>query len=199
MPPNPIVIAANAADLLFQEMKNIIQALCRDQINFSNQITVRRLEAGEILVRCCQQNSPEPGGWWVKIQSMPLSIADVRNGIAVLPEWNQNGNLEFFIVPEGCNIVVLEGVTASQQLALDPLSYNNYQLPQPTPMMGGRVALVGGQIRLPQGCTSINGQYLRGGANQISITGNWNGRPGAAFLSYVPCIAIIETGFDVEL
>ena len=73
-------------------------------------------------MRCCQQNSPEPGGWWVKIQDMPLSIADVRSGIAVLPEWNQNGNLEFFVVHEGSNIITLEGMASSQELQ----NTNNY-------------------------------------------------------------------------
>jgi hypothetical protein len=192
--PNPISVDPNATNLTFQEMKDIIQALHREQVNFSNRITVRKMEAGEVFVRCCQNGAREPGGWWVKIQDMPLSIVDVRDGTAVKSEWNQNGNLEFFVVPEGCNIVVLEGVTASQQLALDPLSYNNCQLP-----INGHTVLVSGQIRLPQGCININGQYLRGGTNQIAITGNWNGRSGAAFLGYMSCIIIIETGFDVEL
>ena len=157
--------------------------LHREQINFSNRITVKKLEAGEILVRCCQLGSLEPGGWWVRIQDMPLSIVDVRDGIAVKGEWNQNGNLEFFVVPEGCNIIILEGVTASQQLTD---SYNNQKLPK-----GGHATLVviGGGIEvinLPLGrCTDVNKHCLRVGTNQIAITGNWNGRPGAAFQPYM--------------
>jgi hypothetical protein len=190
--PNPISVAPNAGDLTFQEMKNIIQALHREQVDFSNRITVRKMEAGEVFVRCCQNGACEPGGWWVKIQDMPLSIVNVRDGTAVKSEWNQNGNLEFFIVPEGCNIVVLEGRAALQQLTTS--SYNNQKLPR-----GGHATLVGGRINLPLGCTDVNGQYLRGGTNQIAITGNWNGRPEAAFQPYMSCIAIIEAGFDVEL
>jgi hypothetical protein len=187
---NPIGIAPNALNLSPQEKRNVIQMLHREQINFSNRITVKKLEAGEILVRCCQLGSLEPGGWWVRIQDMPLSIVDVRDGIAVKGEWNQNGNLEFFIVPEGCNIVVLEGPTAAQQLS----HRNQWRLP-----VGKSVILVNGEIRLPQECADINTQYLRGGSNQIAITGNWNGRPGVAFQPYMSCLAILETGFDVEL
>jgi hypothetical protein len=69
-----------------------------------------------MLVRCSQNGSREPGLWWTLISDMPLSILGVRNGIAVLPNWNQNGNLEFFVVPEGCNMIVLEGTASDQRL-----------------------------------------------------------------------------------
>jgi hypothetical protein len=200
--PHHIQVQANFVAAA-PEQASIIRQLHRDQENFSGVITIRALEPGEILVRCCQQNSPEPGGWWVKIQDMPLSIADVRSGIAVLPEWNQNGNLEFFVVPEGSNIIILEGMASSQELQ----NTNNYRwlnagqnvtiLRNPGNMIIG--------LQFPEGHRNnpnLSTNWLDGGVTQVAIVGNWdslNNRPGNAFQGYYQAIAIIETGFDVEL
>jgi hypothetical protein len=200
--PLHINAQANLIALTIQGQADIIRQLYRDQENFSGAVTIRTLEPGEILVRCCQQNSQEPGGWWVKIQDMPLSMADVRVGIAVLPEWNQNGNLEFFVVPEGSNIVVLEGLASSQELT----NINNYgQLGMGqhiTILRGPNGAVIGLQFPAGWNHQNLNTRWLAGGVNQIAIVGNWdllNNRPGSAFQGCYQAIAIIETEFDVEL
>ena len=188
------------------------EALRYNSMNFFGTITVRPLYPGEILVRCCQSDPSqdpaqqrarkEPGTWWVDVADMPLSVSDIRSGLAIRPDWNQDGNLEFFVVPEGCNITVLEGLASSQCL-----TKNNHRF----------VKLLTNTYypNFPPQLNFVDGQYLIGGTNQIAIVGNFgdvhgNGiiRPGFAFYrvnhpagqnGYVPCIAIIETGFDVEL
>jgi hypothetical protein len=194
---NPITIGRGVNILTDTEKESIIRELCRSQQSFSKNITINRLNPGEILVRCCEKGSNEPGSWWVKIGDMPLSIVDVRDGIAVKSEWNQDGNLEFFIVPEGCNTIILEGPASSQKLTA---TNTNKRLP-----LGkhARLQLIGSllHVHLPQRCDDVDGHYhLRGGTNQIDIIGNYNiGRAGFAFLQYMQCVAIIQTGFDVEL
>jgi hypothetical protein len=118
--------------------------------------------------------------------------------MAVLPEWNQNGNLEFIVVPEGCDIIILEGLASSQKL-IKP--NKNKQLP-----LGGhaRLQTIGSLqcVFLPQGCSNVDEYYLRGGTNQIDIVDNWDNnlrRVGFAFRQCMSCITIIQTGFDVEL
>jgi hypothetical protein len=104
--------------------------------------------------------------------------------------------LEFFVVPEGCNITILEGRVAAQQLRnshndryfrliereyYGMLFTNNVQAGQRTETTGG---------------------YLQGGAIQMfvllnsSISGH---NTGDAFVNYISCLAIVATGFDVEL
>ncbi|MDR2420009.1 MAG: hypothetical protein LBD40_01655 [Puniceicoccales bacterium] len=132
--------------------------------------------------------------------------------MAIRPDWNQDGNLEFFVVPENCDILVLAGTISSQALQRNNSNYwplnagwhfqcnaaahmPEFLDPQRNPL---------GMANFP-GLQNVNDQYLGGGDVQLIITGNWgdigNGTKGngVAFLQYMPCIAIIETGFDVEL
>jgi hypothetical protein len=164
-----------------------------------------------------QRARKEPGTWWVKIQDMPLSIADIRNGIAVLPDWNQNGNLEFFVVPEGSDIQVIDGNAASQRLLSRNASFHQLQPNEHFVRNGNQDMLQqanGNMIPLAgAGRNIVTNQWLQGGCRQIFIINNrhtdpHNPRPifGDAFydysvnhyFNYVSCIALIETGFDVE-
>jgi hypothetical protein len=158
-----------------------------------NNMNPRLLQPGEILVRCterCTENGAlEPGEWWVGIGDMPLSIANIRNGIDVRPDWNQNGNLEFFVVPEGSAIVVIEGRAASYQLSLLPPK-RFFQLAAEEYVQRGQALIVG---------VDVTNQWLSGGDNQILIIANSYGQRRPIFTPYGFCIAIIETGFDVEL
>jgi hypothetical protein len=177
--------------------------------SFSNHLNRHTLQGGEVLVRCCQLNSPEPGAWWVQLRDMPLSIADVRDGTAVLPDWNQNGNLEFFVVPEGCGIEIFEGIVASMQMETGngPFRREYIQL-----RPGGHYDYNGLSQDYRSRRNIVTTQYLRGGVSQIYITdnygdvyGNGHNQSGFAFHnllglpSYMSCVAIIETEFDVEL
>jgi hypothetical protein len=174
--------------------------------NFSGNIQVAQLQPGRIIVRCCQRGSPEPGGWWVSLQDMPLGITPVRSGTAVLPNWNQNGNLEFFVVPEGCGIVILEGQAASQALGGNlstegQRSYWQLGVGQHLDAVNDRVLPLNQPLR-GSNLINVTGQILQGGATQIYVMENGAGaaffNPGGAN-DYMPCIALIETGFDVEL
>jgi hypothetical protein len=163
---------------------------------FSNGIILRQLSGGEVIVRCCQQGAPEPGCWWVPLQDFPLSAQQLREDIANLPDWNQNGNFEFFVVPERCNITILEGRVAAQQLKN---SYNSRYF-----RLNGRECygmLFRDNVQAGQR-NEVTKAYLQGGAIQMfvllnsSISGH---NIGNAFVNNMPCFAIIETGFDVEL
>jgi hypothetical protein len=151
---------------------------------------------------------------------MPLSVSDIRSGLAIRPDWNQDGNMEFFIVPENNNIWVIDGNAASQQLRSGrPNRQKFYQL-QPNEHFTRN----GGQDMLQQsggnmiplvgaGRNIVTNQWLQGGCRQIFIINNRHTNPdsprpifGDAFsdhvgnlFNYMPCIAIIETGFDVEI
>jgi hypothetical protein len=210
---NPVVANLAIGPVLnLLEEKNVIQSLYYTQHTFAGGINVRRLEGGEILVRCCERASREPGIFWSQIRDMPLSIADIRNRIAVLPNWNQDCNLEFFVVPEGCNIVVLSGRAASQPLIsstneaywMMPLGVHFRCIGQGQPEFlnpaGAAIAPgVGGLGQIQQNC------HLLGGGSQVVITGNKNGsaffivnHPAGA-QGYMPCITLLETGFDREV
>jgi hypothetical protein len=177
--------------------------------SFSGNIQVTQLQPGRIIARCCQGGSLEPGGWWVSLQDMPLGITPVRSGTAVLPNWSQNGNLEFFVVPENCDIVILEGLAASQALggnlsAEGQRSYWQLQANQHFDA-GNDVVIPVNQPLNRANLANVTGQILQGGTNQIYIMRNGAGvafsRPGhpGGANGYMSCIAIIETGFDVEL
>jgi hypothetical protein len=131
---------------------------------------------------------------------MPMSINDIRQGIAILPNWNQDRNLEFFVVPEGCNIVVLQGRAASMQLPsiVDhrPAIYYRLQLNQHYDQIFVNQAI--GSHPLDR--RRVTNHYLQGGIQQIHITQNWASGHGVgvAFAGYIHCIAIVQTGFDVE-
>ena len=212
--PNPVQIAAALQGVLTpQEQKNILQSLYHTQNTFSGGINIRRLQGGEVLVRCCEQGAKESGTFWSNISDMPLSIANIRNATAVLPDWNQNGNLEFFVVPENCDILVLEGTISSQALRRNNGNYwylgVGWHFRYNTVRHGPEFSDPGGAFWDMAGANiqGVNDQYLQGGSTQLVITGNYgnigNGviGNGLAFLNggYMPCIAIIETGFDVEL
>jgi hypothetical protein len=168
--------------------------------SFSGNIQVAQLQPGRIIARCCQGGSKEPGVWWVSLQDMPWGITSIRSGTAVLPNWNQNGNLEFFVVPEPCNIVILEGWAASQALggnlsAEGQRSYWQLGAGQHFSTTTGRV-IPGNQLLNGGNFVDVTNRILQGGTNQIYIMEN---RAGLAFNGYMPCLAIIETRFDVEL
>jgi hypothetical protein len=114
----------------------------------------------------------------------------VRNGTAVRPDWNQNGNIEFFVVPEKSAIVVIEGRAASYQLFSPPKRFFQLAIEEHAQM--GRA--------LPSGLGSeVTNQWLPGGDNQIFVIANNRNQRRPIFIPYASCIAIIETGFDVEL
>jgi hypothetical protein len=54
---------------------------------------------------------------------------------------------------------------------------------------------------LPARSALVTGYLLPGGTHQIFVTGNYNDAQGngIAFGGFYACIAVIETGFDVEL
>jgi hypothetical protein len=110
--------------------------------------------------------------------------------MAIRPDWNQDGNLEFFVVPENCNIVILEGIAASIQL-------NNSNGSRYYGLLQGAHFLVAyPNFNLAADYTN---RYLSGGSMQIFITNNRNGIAFTQGAGHILCIAIIETGFDVEL
>ncbi|MDR0445322.1 MAG: hypothetical protein LBG98_03520, partial [Puniceicoccales bacterium] len=163
---------------------NIIRALAYAQPNFSQRITIRKLLPGEVLTRCAQRHTIEPGAWWTKIQDMSTSVKEVREGTAVLPDWNQTGKLEFFVVPEGCNLVVLEGLAAAQCLTAYTVRDSRTSQEKTCHFFRNKT-------------DDVTGQYLKGGTNQIFITGNIN---GAAFnQELLKCVTILNTGFNVEM
>ncbi|MDR0445016.1 MAG: hypothetical protein LBG98_01885 [Puniceicoccales bacterium] len=165
---------------------------------FSNGIVLRQLHGGEVIVRCCQGGASEPGSWWVSLQDFPLSLQQLRENLANLPNWNQDGNLEFFVVPEECNITVLEGVVAAQQLNGGNLRY--FQL------RGGEHYERNFLNNVSQR-VEVTKNYLQGGAKTqiyVLLNGSYsNHNVGIAFsnanVDYIPCLAIIPTGWDVEL
>jgi hypothetical protein len=117
---------------------------------------------------------------------MPTSVKEVREGTAVLPDWNQTGKLEFFVVPEGCDLVVLEGPAAAQCLR----EYDIRGPDNPSMTRKGRYYKQGTNV-------DVTGRYLQGGTNQIFIIGNIN---GAAFdQNLLKCVTILDTGFEVEM
>jgi hypothetical protein len=180
---NPYTFESRNFQPTDQQKCNIIRALAYAQPNFSQHITIRKLQPGEVLTRCVQRHTIEPGSWWTKIQDMPTSVKAVREGTAVLPHWNQSGKLEFFVVPEGCDLVVLEGLAAAQCL-------REYTVRDPQTSQEK-------QCRFFQNGKDVTGHYLEGGTNQIFITDNIN---GAAFDQHLlKCVTILETGFEVEM
>jgi hypothetical protein len=187
---NPVVIHPIPTQ---EEINNAIEEYANC---FSNDIVLRQLSGGELIVRCCQQGAPEPGCWWVPVQDFPLSVQQLREDIANLPDWNQNGNLEFFVVPEGCNITILEGRVAAQQL-------RNSHDDKYFWLMAGEYYGIPFMDMVRDGQRNeATERYLQGGALQMFVLLNSsisNHNTGDAFIPYISCIAIIETGFDVEL
>ncbi|MDR2419932.1 MAG: hypothetical protein LBD40_01240 [Puniceicoccales bacterium] len=179
---NPQELRSQLTD---QQKCNIIRALAYTQPNFSQRIIIRKLQPGEVLTRCAQRHTIEPGSWWTRAQDMPTSVKAVREGTAVLPDWNQTGKLEFFVVPEGCDLVVLEGLAAAQCL-------REYDIRNPdNPRMTRK-----GRYYKQDTNEDVTNHYLQGGTNQIFITGNIN---GAAFVqNLLRCVTILDTGFEVE-
>lgn len=140
--------------------------------SFSGAVEYGPVPPGTVLVRFVQQGSREPGRFWVELKDSPLTLAGLRSGLAVCPDWNQNGSLEILIVPSDAEVCSYTGQTAAQKLAIDkyePIA------PPPSNSKKGPPA----------------SYYLKGGVKQHFIDGQWL-QTGAKAVSLKSCILVIK-------
>jgi hypothetical protein len=83
---------------------------------FSGDVSYGRVPPGTVLVRYCQMGSVEPGQFWSELDDIALILNDIRHGLAVAPEWNQDGFLEMLVVPEDIPLSSYLGKAATQIL-----------------------------------------------------------------------------------
>ena len=84
---------------------------------FSGDVHIHKLEPGTVLVRVFGQGQSVKSACWARLDDDKSSVTcaqDLYKKLAVKAEWNGDGNLGVFIVPEGADIWVAEGKIASQ-------------------------------------------------------------------------------------
>ena len=84
---------------------------------FSGKVTIHKLETGTVLVRVFGAGQSVKTACWARLDDDKSSVTcaqDLYKKLAVKAEWNGDGNLGVFIVPEGVDIWVAEGKIASQ-------------------------------------------------------------------------------------
>jgi hypothetical protein len=110
---------------------------------FSGDVVFGKIPPGTVLVRYCQKESIEPGQFWSELDDIALILNDIRQGLAVAPEWNQDGFLEMLVVPEDIPLESYSGKAASQKLSsgMDPNIVQYYFADSPDP---GNFWLAGG-------------------------------------------------------
>ena len=84
---------------------------------FSGDVKIHKLEPGTVLVRVFGQGQSVKTACWCRADDATSSVTcaqDLYKKLAVKAEWNGDGNLGVFIVPEGVDIWVAEGTIASQ-------------------------------------------------------------------------------------
>jgi hypothetical protein len=117
----------------------------------------RILEPGTVLVRCAQRGSQEPGRWWADLRDLALRVDDVRNRLAVRPEWNQNGLMEVLVVPSEVPVAAFIGAVAAQALAECDLAPDDWEA------AGLPATAIGRAQPIPEGA------FLTGGAVQYYL------------------------------
>lgn len=100
------------------EPKNYIKQFNRDIESFSGDVHVHKLEPGTVLVRVYGQGQSPLRACWCRLDDSTSSVTkpeDLLTKLAVLPNWNGDGNLAIMVVPESPEVVVAEGVIAKQK------------------------------------------------------------------------------------
>ena len=88
-----------------------------DAKTFSGDIHVHRLDPGTVLVRVFGQGQSPLRPCWAKLSDDSSSVTcpkDLLTKLAVLPDWNGDGNIAVMIVPKDPAVVVAEGKVATQ-------------------------------------------------------------------------------------
>lgn len=89
----------------------------REFNTFSGEVKIHKLEPGTVLVRVFGKGQTVKGACWCRADDATSSVTcagDLYKKLAVMAEWNGDGNLGVFVVPEGVDIYVAEGKIASQ-------------------------------------------------------------------------------------
>ncbi len=97
--------------------KKYNRQLSRESSTFSGDVHIRKLEPGTVLVRVFGAGQSVKTACWARLDEVLSSVTcaqDLYKNLAVKAEWNGDGNLGVFIVPEGVDIWVAEGTIASQ-------------------------------------------------------------------------------------
>ena len=91
--------------------------LAYESNQFSSDVRIHKLEPGTVLVRVFGKGQSVKAACWARLEDVESSFTcaqDLYKKLAVKAEWNGDGNLGVFIVPEGVDIWVAEGTIASQ-------------------------------------------------------------------------------------
>lgn len=99
------------------KIENYIKQLKREFYTYSKNVNIHQLEPGTVLVRVFGKGQSIMASCWCNANDTTSAVTkakDLYNTLAVKPEWNGDGNLGIFVVPEGVNIYVAEGKIASQ-------------------------------------------------------------------------------------
>ncbi len=89
----------------------------RESNTFSGDVRIYKLEPGTVLVRVFGKGQSVKASCWCRADDSNSSVTcakDLYEKLAVKAEWNGDGNLGIFIVPEGADIWVAEGKIAAQ-------------------------------------------------------------------------------------
>lgn len=99
------------------KIENYNKQLEREINTYSKNVSIHQLEPGTVLVRVFGKEQSIMSSCWCNANDNTSAVTeakDLYNTLAVKPEWNGDGNLGIFVVPEGVNIYVAEGKIASQ-------------------------------------------------------------------------------------
>ena len=89
----------------------------REFNTFSGDVHIHKLEPGTVLVRVFGKGQSVKSSCWARLDDDKSSVTcaeDLYKKLAVMADWNGDGNLGVFVVPEDANIWVAEGKIASQ-------------------------------------------------------------------------------------
>lgn len=135
--------------------------LGRESSSYSDNVTIHQLKPGTVLVRVLGNGQSTKASCWSKLSDENSSFTcakDLYTNLAVKPEWNGDGNLAIFVVPDDADIWVAEGKIASQ---------------------------VGSYTTVTKGETEKDGKnsqtfVFEGGGTQLNILTPDSGKPGFA-------------------
>jgi hypothetical protein len=98
-------------------IEKYLNQINREISQFSGNVTIHRLEPGTVLVRVFGKGQSILSSCWCDAADSASTVKeakDLYNKLAVRPDWNGDGNLGIWIIPEGIDVYVAEGKIASQ-------------------------------------------------------------------------------------
>lgn len=100
-----------------EKMQSYIRQVQDEFDQFSGNVHIHKLAPGTVLVRVFGQGQKAVGSCWCNVTDSKSSVTcaeDLYTKLAVKAEWNGDGNLAVFIVPDDIEVYVAEGKIASQ-------------------------------------------------------------------------------------